>query len=117
MDTITIYQKPSCSKCRETVKLLADRGIDFDSINYFIDPIPADTLKSLIIKLGIRPIDLFRKKEERFRELEIASKSFSDEELIQILAENPELIERPIVVKGKKAVLGRPPENVAKLFE
>jgi arsenate reductase len=116
METITIYQKPTCSKCRETMKLLESKGIDLNVINYFIDPIPADTLRDLIKKLGIRPIDLFHKKEERFRELGITSKHYSDEELIEILAKNPELIERPIVVRGNKAVLGRPPENVLKLF-
>jgi len=98
------------------MKLLESRGVAFDAINYFIDPIPAETLRDLIHKLGIRPIDLFRKKEDRFRNLDIASKTLSDEELIQILADNPELIERPIVVRGEKAVLGRPPENVLQLF-
>jgi arsenate reductase (glutaredoxin) len=116
MDTITIYQKPTCSKCRETMKLLESKGIDLNVINYFIDPIPSATLHELIGKLGIKPIDLFRKKEERFQELEIASKNYSDEELIEILAANPELIERPIVVRGNKAVLGRPPVNVLQLF-
>ena len=116
MDAITIYQKPTCSKCRETMKLLESKGVDLNIINYFIDPIPTDTLRVLIQKLGIRPIELFRKKEDRFRELGIGSKNYSDEELIEILGENPELIERPIVVRGDKAVLGRPPENVLQLF-
>src|SRR5947208_1481406 len=98
MDAITIYQKPTCSKCRETMKLLESKGVDLNVINYFVDPIPAATVRDLIGKLGIKPIDLFRKKEERFKELEIASKNYSDDELIEILAANPELIERPIVV-------------------
>lgn len=116
MDSITIYQKPTCSKCRETMELLHTRGVEFSAINYFIDPIPADILRDLIAKLGISPIDLFRKKEAKFKELEIGTKNYSNEELIDILAKYPELIERPIVVRGNKAVLGRPPENVLKLF-
>ena len=116
MDEITIYQKPTCSKCRETMKLLESQGVQFHSVNYFIDPIPEQTLRELIQKLGILPIDLFRKKEPRFRELGIAATPHSDEELIKILAANPELIERPIIVRGDNAVFGRPPENVLKLF-
>ena len=116
MDPITIYQKPTCSKCRETMELLHDRGVDFSAVNYFIEPIPADILRELIAKLGIAPIELFRKKEEKFKELKIGTKNYSDDELIDILAKYPELIERPIVVRGDKAVLGRPPENVLKLF-
>jgi len=98
------------------MELLRSRGVPFESINYFVDPIPAHTLRELIAKLGIAPIDLFRKKEARFKALEIASKNYSDDELIEILAENPELIERPIVVRGNKAILGRPPEHVLTLF-
>ncbi|HEY3875864.1 MAG TPA: arsenate reductase (glutaredoxin) [Candidatus Kapabacteria bacterium] len=116
MDQITIYQKPTCSKCRETMELLRSRGVSFDAINYFIDPIPADILRELIEKLGIRPIELFRKKEDKFKDLKIGTSNYSDEELIEILAKYPELIERPIVVRGTKAVLGRPPENVLTLF-
>ena len=116
METITIYQKPSCSKCRETIKLLETKGVPFQAINYFFEPIDRETLRVLLGKLGIRPIELFRKKEPRFRELGIAEKELSDEALIDILAENPELIERPIVVRGERAVLGRPPERILELF-
>jgi len=113
---VTIYQKPTCSTCRETMKLLEAQGIDLDVINYFIDPIPVPRLKELIAMMGIKPIELFRTKEEKFKELNIASKNYSDEELIDILANNPELIQRPIVVRGKKAVLARPAEKVLELF-
>ena len=116
MSDITIYQKPTCSKCRETMLLLKEQGVSFDAINYFIDPIPEATLTELVKKLGISPLDLFRKKEPKYRELGIGEKNLSDAELIHLLAENPDLIERPIVVKGDRAVLGRPPENVLKLF-
>jgi arsenate reductase len=98
------------------MKLLESKGVDFNAINYYIDPIPEATLRELIKKLNIAPIDLFRQKEPRFKELGLDKKNLSDQELIKILAENPDLIERPIVVRGNKAVLGRPPENVLALF-
>ncbi len=116
MSDITIYQKPTCSKCRETMELLRSKGVDFDSINYFIDPIDRATLTELLHKLSIPAIGLFRTKEPLFRELRIRERSLSDSELIDVLVQHPELIERPIVVRGEKAVLGRPPENVLKLF-
>jgi arsenate reductase (glutaredoxin) len=98
------------------MELLRSKGVDFDSINYFIDPIDKATLTDLLRKLSIPAIGLFRTKEPLFRELKIRERALSDPELVDILAEHPELIERPIVVRGEKAVLGRPPENVLKLF-
>jgi arsenate reductase (glutaredoxin) len=98
------------------MKLLESKGVAFDAINYFIEPIDAPTLRTLVEKLGIKPIDLFRKKEPRFKELDLDKKTLSDDDLIEILSANPELIERPIVVRGDKAVLGRPPENINELF-
>lgn len=98
------------------MKLLESKGADFAAINYFLDPIPEAILRELLGKLGIPAIDLFREKEPRYKELGIGEKKLTEEDLIKILAANPELIERPIVVRGNKAVLGRPPENVLKLF-
>lgn len=96
--------------------LLKSRGVEYDAINYYIDPIPATRLKELIRMMGIRPIALFRTKEEKYKELGIATGNFSDDELIDILSKNPELVQRPIVVRGKKAVLARPAEKVLELF-
>lgn len=117
MKLITIYQKPTCSKCRETMKLLEAKGVELHSINYFIDPIPAATLRDLLKKLGIPARGLMRKKEETYRTLRLADADLSEEELIGAMVQHPELIERPIVVRGKRAVLGRPPENINQLFE
>jgi len=116
MDKITIYQKPTCSKCRETLKLLEAKGVAFDSINYFIDPIPAATLRALLKKLDIPARDLLRKKEETYKTLGLNNPDLSEDEIIAAMVEHPELIERPIVVRGEKAVLGRPPENINDLF-
>lgn len=115
-ERIKIYQKPTCSKCRTTIGMLRDRGADFDSINYYEKPLTVEELRKLIGKLGIAPRELLRKGEQVYRDLGLAKRELTDDELIQLMVENPDLIQRPIVVKGNKAVLGRPPENIDELF-
>jgi len=115
-DKITIYQKPTCSKCRTTLEILKDRGADFISINYYEKPITAVELRKLVDKLGITPRELLRKGEQVYRDLGLGTREVSHDELIQLMVENPDLIQRPIVVKGEKAVLARPPENVNELL-
>ena len=115
-DKIKIYQKPTCTKCRTTIGLLKDRGVDFDSINYYENPSTADELRKLIDTLGIKPRDLLRKDETIYRDLDLGRRQIPDDELISLMVENPDLIQRPIVVKGDKAILGRPPQNVEDLL-
>jgi arsenate reductase len=115
-DKIKVYQKPTCSKCRTTIGILKGRGVDFDSINYYENPLTANELRSLIEKLGIEPRELLRKDEQVYRDLALGRSEVSDDELISLMVENPDLIQRPIVVRGKRAVLGRPPENVEELL-
>jgi arsenate reductase len=115
-DEIKVYQKPTCSKCRETLGMLKERGVQFESINYYQQPLTAGQLGDLIKKLGVTPRDLLRKGEQVYRDLGLAKRELSDDELIQLMVENPDLIQRPIVVRGSKAVLGRPPENVKELL-
>jgi arsenate reductase len=115
-DKIKIYQKPTCSKCRTTIGLLKERGAAFEAINYYENPLTFAELKRLIVKLGIAPRELLRKGEQVYRDLKLAHRELTDDELIKLMIENPDLIQRPIVVKGNKAVLGRPPENVDELL-
>jgi arsenate reductase len=115
-DKIRIYQKPTCSKCRTTIGLLKERGATFEAINYYENPLTFEELKKLIVKLGIAPRELLRKGEQVYRDLKLAHRELTDDELIKLMIENPDLIQRPIVVKGNKAVLGRPPENVDELL-
>ena len=115
-DKIKIYQKPTCTKCRMTIGILKDRGVAFDSINYYENPLSADELRKLIDKLGIEPRELLRKDEKIYRDLDLARRQIPDDELITLMVENPDLIQRPIVVKGEKAVLGRPPQSVEELL-
>ena len=115
-DKIVVYQKPTCSKCRATLALLKDSGAEFDAVNYYEAPLSADNLRELIRKLG-RPVrDVLRADEPLARALKVDERSLSDDELISLMVENPDLIQRPIVVRGNEAVLCRPPQEVMKLL-
>lgn len=113
---ITVYQKPTCNTCRTTLKLLRERGAEFETINYYEQPLTATQFRSLLGKLGLSPRDVLRTKEPIARELGLGKRDLSDDELIQLMVENPDLIQRPIVVRGDEAVLCRPAENVEKLL-
>lgn len=110
-----IYHNPRCRKSRETLALIEEKGVNPDIILYLDKPPTQKKLKEILIALKIKPIDLIRKGEKLFKE-KYKGQDLSDAEWIKILVKNPILIERPIVVKGKKAVLGRPPENVKDLL-
>ena len=110
-----IYHNPRCSKSRQTLQLINEAEKDVEIIEYLKDVPTEEELKSIIDLLGISPEQLLRKNEAIFKE-QFKGRSLTDEEWIKIMIENPKLIERPIVVDGKKAVLGRPPENVLSLF-
>lgn len=112
-DKITIYQKPTCSKCREALSILKESGREFDSINYYDDRLTIEVLRELVRKLGIPVRDLLRADEPLARGMESAD----DDELLRLMAANPDLIQRPIVVRGDSAVLGRPPERIKKLLD
>ena len=112
-DKIVIYQKPTCSKCRAALSLLNDSGEEFESINYYETPLTADKLRELIQKLDMPVRDILRKDEPAARSLGAAS----DDEIIKAMVENPDLIQRPIVVRGDRAKLCRPPENVFELLK
>jgi arsenate reductase len=113
---LTLYQKPTCSKCRETLRLLKERGMEFEAINYYETPISEADLRVLLNKLGLTAREILRKDEPVAKQLGIGKKDFSDQELIALMAKHPDLIQRPIVVRGDQAVLGRPLENVEKLL-
>ena len=113
---LTVYQKPTCTKCRTTLRLLNERGAAFEAINYFETPLTEADLRALLKKLGLSAREILRKDEPVAKELGINKMKFSDKELIAFMAKHPDLIQRPIVVRGSQAVLGRPPENVEKLL-
>lgn len=113
---VTIYHNPRCSKSRRTLDLLVARGVSPTIVEYLESPPDAPTLKSLLQKLGLGPRQLMRTQEAPYTALELANADLGADELIDAMVNNPILIERPIVVAGARAVLGRPPENIADLF-
>lgn len=112
MSEVTIYHNPRCSKSRQTLELLGERGISPKVVRYLDTPPDATTIAGLLDMLGLEPRDLMRRKEAPYRELGLADESVSRADLIRAMADNPILIERPIVVSGAKAAIGRPPESV-----
>ena len=97
-------------------KLLRERGVDFSKVNYYLEPLSQKKLKDLIGKMKIKPRDLLRKSESIYKELGLSEDKFSDDELIALMVEHPDLIQRPIIERGDRAVLGRPTENVEELL-
>ncbi len=112
---LTIYHNPRCSKSRETLKLIEEKGAEVKVVEYLKEVPTPNELKELVDLLGISPEQLLRKNEAAYKE-NYKGKELSDEEWILAMVEEPKLIERPIVVKGNKAVLGRPPQNVLELL-
>lgn len=112
---VTIYHNPRCSKSRKTLELLLDKGVEPTIIEYLVNPPDAQTLKSILKKLKATPRELMRVKETSYGELGLADPAVTADDLIEAMAANPILIERPIVVAGARAVIGRPPENIDEL--
>ena len=116
-DRIIVYEKPTCTTCRQLAKILREAGVEYEAVDYHIDPIPRDELERLIGMMGISPRDLLRTREAAYRELGLARKDLSDDEILDAMAEHPELIQRPIVVRGDRAVLARPAERVREILD
>ena len=113
---VTIYHNPRCSKSRQTLQLLRDRGIEPEIVDYLKTPPDAATLAGLLRKLRLEPRQLVRKKEPPYKDGGLDNPSLDAAALIAAMVANPVLIERPIVVKGAKAALGRPPEAVLEIL-
>lgn len=116
MSDYQIFHNPRCSKSRQTLALLEENGITPEIVLYLENTPDVQQLAGLVKKLGISARELLRTGEDAYKALNLAEASLSEQQLLQAMVENPKLIERPIVVKGDKAVLGRPPENVLALI-
>ena len=112
MFEITIYHNPKCSKSRRTLQLLRDRGIEPQIVEYIRHPLNVAQIRRLLELLNMSPRELLRKKESDYKALNLSDPSLSADSLINAMAEHPVLMERPIVVVGERAALGRPPESV-----
>lgn len=117
MKDFTIYHNPRCSKSRQTLELLRERGVEPRIVPYLENPPDKQELRRLLSLLGRSPRELLRKSEEAYKARGLDAASLDDEALLQAMVEEPKLIERPIVVADGRAVLGRPPENVLELFK
>lgn len=115
MDTIRIYHNPRCSKCRATCALITERGYKAEVVEYLETPPSKEELRALLKKLGMQPEEIVRKGEDIFKE-QYAHRTLSAEEWLDALVAHPILIERPIVVRGDRAVVARPPEKVLELL-
>jgi arsenate reductase (glutaredoxin) len=112
---ITVYEKRTCTTCRNLAALLEERGVDFDRVEYHVEGLPEDKLRELLRKAGAKPHDFLRRREPLVEELGITD-DMPDEKLIELMAEYPVLVQRPIVERGDRAVLGRPVEKVLELL-
>ena len=116
MTELTLYHNPRCSKSRGALELLAQRGLTPKVINYLETPPSAEELQLIIARLGIPARQLLRSGEEEYKTLGLADPSLSDRQLIEAMVAHPKLIERPILIAGEAAVIGRPPEKVLEIL-
>jgi len=113
---VTLYHNPRCSKSRQTLQLLEARGVKPKIVEYLNEPPSTAELRAILNKLGMKPRDLLRQGEARYAELKLKERALNEKALIELMVENPILIERPIVVSGNKAAIGRPPEKVLEIL-
>ena len=111
-----IFHNPRCSKSRQTLEILIKKNADFEIVEYLKDKLSITDLEEIIAKLEINTIELVRKNESVWKE-KFKGRNLNNKEIIQAMIDNPKIIERPIVVNGNKAILGRPPENVLKIID
>ncbi len=116
MSDFIIYHNPRCSKSRQTLEILTKQNVDTEIVLYLETPPSTEEVTSILQKLGLSSRDIIRKGEEEYKLLNIKDQSLTENELIAFMSKNPKLIERPIVVKDDKAIIGRPPENVLSLL-
>ena len=114
--TLTIYHNPRCTKSRETLALLESRGLKPKIVEYLQTPPSATELKSILDKLGMMAMEIIRTGEPEYKELGLMNSRLTEDGLIEVMLKHPKLIERPIVVNGDKAAIGRPPENVLSIL-
>lgn len=115
-ERIIVYEKPTCTTCRQLANILREAGVEYEAVDYFLDPIPRAELARLIGLMGISARELLRTREETYRELGLGRAEMTDDELLDAMAAHPELVQRPIVVRGDRAVLARPAERVREIL-
>jgi arsenate reductase len=117
MAELTVYEKRTCTTCKNLAALLEERGVDFERVDYHVEPLAEDEIRELVRKTGRPARELFRTREPIHDELGLAGREVGDDEAIRLMAEHPELMQRPVIVRGDRAVLGRPVERVNELLD
>ena len=110
MKKITVYEKSTCTTCKKVSKYLEKQGFDFEKVNYYIKPFSKNLLKTLLKKMNMEPSELLRKKEKIYKELNV--KGMTGNEILEVMLNHNDLIQRPIIEYGGKAILARPPEII-----
>jgi|SRR5678815_3511762 arsenate reductase len=116
MARITVYQKPTCTTCRQVHAALKEAGVDFDAVNYYVDPIPKSKLRELLRKMRLPARQLLRTKEEIYKKLRLGERDLTDDQIVDLMVTHPDLIQRPIVEKGSRAILARPAERLKEIL-
>ncbi len=116
MPKIIVYHKPSCSTSRKAVKALTEKRLDFEIVKYYETAFTKSLLNDLLKKMKMKPSELMRKKDKIYKELDIKNKNYSETQILNLMLKYPDLIERPIVRKGVKVILARPPERINDLI-
>ena len=117
MAALTDYEKPTCTTCKNLATLLAEHGIDYDAVDYHVTGLTEDELRELVRKAGVPARELLRAREPVFAQLGLGEREVGDDEAIALMAEHPQLLQRPVVVRGDRAVLARPVERALELLD
>lgn len=117
MEEITIYEKPTCSKCRVAIELVNTEGIPYRTVRYHDTPLTHEKLAELIRKIGIQAKELLRIEDPLFRALKVELATIDEQEAIQLMIEHPDLMQRPILERGTRAIIGRPTERIATFLQ
>ena len=116
MAKIVVYQKPTCTTCRGVYTALKESGADFEAVDYYTDPIPKVKLKELLRKMGMKAGGLLRTREPIYKTLKLGDRDLGDDEILDLMVKHPDLIQRPIVEKGSRAILARPAERLKEIL-
>ena len=117
MAELVVYEKRTCTTCKNLALLLEERGVDFERVDYHVEPLSEAEIRELVAKTGRPARELFRAREPVYSELGLAEREPDDDEAIALMAAHPALMQRPVVVRGERAVLGRPVERVLELLD
>jgi arsenate reductase (glutaredoxin) len=116
MADLMVYEKRTCATCKNLAMLLEERGIDFDRVDYHVEPLSEEGIRELVRKTGRPARELFRAREPVYAELGLGDREVEDDEAVRLMAKHTELMQRPVVVRGDRAVLARPVERVEELL-